>query len=150
MKNKKGYTLVEVVVSFSLIMIVMIYLLKTIIVVSEKNTELLSMQEFTVYESSLLDKVYNDIDNLIADNVSITQNSDSIVFNDIDKILEFNKTDKTIIYNNVIYKLPDSMEFDNTMFSVSTFSKGYIITVNLILNDTNQKIYIVYQGNHEE
>lgn len=150
MKNKKGYTLVEVVVSFSLILIVMIYLLKTIIVVSEKNSELLSIQEFTIYESSLLDKIYNDIDNLVADNVSITQSSGSIVFNDIDKTLEFNKTDKTIVYNNVIYKLPDNMEFDNTMFSVSTFSRGYIITVNLKLNDTNQKIYIVYQGNHEE
>lgn len=150
MKNKKGYTLVEVVVSFSLILIVMIYLLKTIIVVSEKNSELLSIQEFTIYESSLLDKIYNDIDNLVADNVSITQSSSSIVFNDIDKTLEFNKTDKTIVYNNVIYKLPDNMEFDNTMFNVSTFSKGYIITVNLKLNDTNQKIYIVYQGNHEE
>lgn len=150
MKNKKGYTLVEVVVSFSLILIVMIYLLKTIIVVSEKNSELLSIQEFTIYESSLLDKIYNDIDNLVADNVSITQSSDSIVFNDIDKTLEFNKTDKTIVYNNVIYKLPDNMEFDNTMFSVSTFSRGYIITVNLKLNDTNQKIYIVYQGNYEE
>ena len=40
MKNNKGFTLVEVVVSFSLIMVVMVYLIKTVVVVSSEETDL--------------------------------------------------------------------------------------------------------------
>lgn len=148
MKNNKGYTLVEVIVSFSLIMIVMIYLLKTIIVLSDKNNELLLNQEFLVYESSLLDKIYSDIDSAeLSDNVSITNNNNEVTFNDIDKTIKFDAENSSIIYNNIIYKLPDTVQFDNNMYEISNFSNGYILKINLIKQEKNKTINIVYQSN---
>ena len=148
MKNNKGYTLVEVIVSFSLIMIVMIYLLKTIIILSDKNNELLLNQEFLVYESSLLDKIYSDIDSAeLSDNVSITNNNNEVTFNDIDKTIKFDAENSSIIYNNIIYKLPDTVQFDNNMYEISNFSNGYILKINLIKQEKNKTINIVYQSN---
>lgn len=56
MKNNKGFTLVEVVVSFSLIMVVMVYLIKTVVVVSSEETDLVIEQQYSVYQSTLLEK----------------------------------------------------------------------------------------------
>ena len=43
MKKEKGFTLVEVIVSFSLMSVVMIYLLKTIAVISTEQTNILTL-----------------------------------------------------------------------------------------------------------
>ena len=61
MKKENGFTLVEVVVSFSLAMIVIVYLLKTIEVVNSEENNLLIEQQYSVYQSMVLKQIYNDI-----------------------------------------------------------------------------------------
>ena len=63
MKKEKGFTLVEVIVSFSLMSVVMIYLLKTIAVISTEQTNILTLENYSVYESTVLKKIYKDINN---------------------------------------------------------------------------------------
>ena len=46
MKKEKGFTLVEVIVSFSLMSVVMIYLLKTIAVISTEQTNILTLENY--------------------------------------------------------------------------------------------------------
>ena len=58
MKKEKGFTLVEVIVSFSLMSVVMIYLLKTIAVISTEQTNILTLENYSVYESTVLKKIY--------------------------------------------------------------------------------------------
>lgn len=147
--NNKGYTLVEVIVSFSLIMIVMVYLLKTIVVISDKNNQLIIDQEYLVYENTLVDKIYKDFDSLNnSQTVSISTQENSIQFNDINKTLQF--TDNAIIYDKTIYELPDKVTFSENKFDldvIETNKKCYIITINLNVNKNNKEIKIVYQNN---
>ena len=67
MKKEKGFTLVEVIVSFSLMSVVMIYLLKTIAVISTEQTNILTLENYSVYESTVLKKIYKDINNILDD-----------------------------------------------------------------------------------
>lgn len=146
MNKNKGFTLVEVVVSFVLIIIVMIYLIRTITVVIDKNNELLIMEEYSVFEKTLLDKIYDDIENV--DVLNITNQGSSIYFNEIGKTLLLDKESNCIIYDNVVYELPDLVYFsdDDSLNSVST-SDYFIININLKLDNKNKKFNIIHQNN---
>ena len=74
MKKEKGFTLVEVIVSFSLMSVVMIYLLKTIAVISTEQTNILTLENYSVYESTVLKKIYKDINN--AYNIDVKEEND--------------------------------------------------------------------------
>lgn len=143
-KNNKGYTLVEVIVSFSLVMIVMVYLLKTIIVISEKNAELLLMQEYNVFESILLDKIYEDLDSV--GNLTTISNENEITFNEINKSLKIDINNKSIIYDDIIYELPDNFEFKNDSYDVINIEDGkyLIININLNVDKEDKKLKIVH------
>ena len=150
MKNNKGYTLVELLVSFSLIMIVMIYLIRTIVVLSDKNNELLKLQEYSVYENILLNKVYKDIDTLYdRDNLRAVDNTGSVTFSELSKTMEFDTTNKTISYGGIMYALPDYVEFRETPYTLTKLSEGYILTINLKIDKRIDKsMRILYYKNH--
>ncbi|MBO6145400.1 MAG: prepilin-type N-terminal cleavage/methylation domain-containing protein [Bacilli bacterium] len=150
MKNNKGYTLVELLVSFSLIMIVMIYLIRTIVVLSDKNNELLKLQEYSVYENILLNKVYKDIDTLYdRDNLRAVDNTGSVTFSELSKTMEFDTTNKTISYGGIMYALPDYVEFRETPYTLTKLSEGYLLTINLKIDKRIDKsMRILYYKNH--
>ena len=150
MKNNKGYTLVELLVSFSLIMIVMIYLIKTIVVLSDKNNELLRLQEYSVYENILLNKVYKDIDTLYdRDNLHAIDNTGSVTFSELSKTIEFDTSDKSISYGGIMYKLPDNVNFQSIPYKLTKLSNGYILSINLKIDDKiNKSMRILYYKNH--
>ena len=160
MKNKKGYTLVEVVISMLLIMVVMIYLLRTIIVLINKNTDLLTYQEFSVYEDNLLNDIYGDIklayeaDKLMENAVEGTGNE--ITFKDINKKLVINEEDNTITYNDTIYALPDNVTFrkvDDKLYHIKGVLQSthdyYIVTVHLKVNKNDEEMKILYQNKND-
>ena len=108
MKKEKGFTLVEVIVSFSLMSVVMIYLLKTIAVISTEQTNILTLENYSVYESTVLKKIYKDINN--AYNIDVKEENNNIVFTSNDftsqnKTLKIN--DNGITYDNTVYDLPE-------------------------------------------
>lgn len=149
MKNNKGFTLVEVVVSFSLIMIVMVYLIKTVVVVSSEETDLVVEQQYSVYQSTLLEKIYSDIS--VAADMTVSSNGNTITITSKEWVPN-NKTisfdNNSITYDNTIYELPDNCEFKSTRYSiVSDEDKSYyIIKINLKVNDKDKTMKIIIQN----
>ena len=138
MKNNKGFTLVEVVVSFSLIMIVMVYLIKTVVVVSSEETDLVTEQQYSVYQSTLLEKIYSDIS--VAADITVSSNGNTITITSKEWVPN-NKTisfdNNSITYDNTIYELPDNCEFKSTKYSIVQQENYYIIKINIKVNDKN-------------
>ena len=149
MKNNKGFTLVEVVVSFSLIMVVMVYLIKTVVVVSSEETDLVTEQQYSVYQSTLLEKIYSDIS--VAADMTVSSNGNTITITSKEWVPN-NKTisfdNNSITYDNTIYELPDNCEFKSTRYSiVSDEDKSYyIIKINLKVNDKDKTMKIIIQN----
>lgn len=146
MKNNKGFTLVEVVVSFSLIMIVMVYLIKTVVVVSSEETDLVIEQQYSVYQSTLLEKIYSDIS--VAADITVSSNGNTITITSKEWVPN-NKTisfdNNSITYDNTIYELPDNCEFKSTKYSIVQQENYYIIKINIKVNDKDKIMKIIIQ-----
>ncbi len=147
MKNNKGFTLVEVVVSFSLIMIVMVYLIKTVVVVSNEETDLVIEQQYSVYQSTLLEKIYSDIS--VAADITVSSNGNTITITSKEWVPN-NKTisfdNNSITYDNTIYELPDNCEFKSTKYSIVKQENYYIIKINIKVNDKDKIMKIIIQN----
>ncbi len=147
MKNNKGFTLVEVVVSFSLIMIVMVYLIKTVVVVSSEETDLVIEQQYSVYQSTLLEKIYSDIS--VAADITVSSNGNTITITSKEWVPN-NKTisfdNNSITYDNTIYELPDNCEFKSTKYSIVQQENYYIIKINIKVNDKDKIMKIIIQN----
>lgn len=147
MKNNKGFTLVEVVVSFSLIMIVMVYLIKTVVVVSSEETDLVTEQQYSVYQSTLLEKIYSDIS--VAADMTVSSNGNTITITSKEWVPN-NKTisfdNNSITYDNTIYELPDNCEFKSTKYSIVQQENYYIIKINIKVNDKDKIMKIIIQN----
>ena len=161
MDNKKGFTLVEVIVSVVLIMAVMFYLLRTIIVTSNKSNELLTLQEYSVYENNFLNTFYEDVDLKIEDVDKLkgvrpdSSNTNKIQFLDMNTNLILSPSDDKIEYNNVVYKLPSNVklqqkngEYYSIEYIDNIYDETTIIIVNLFLKvyDKDEIIKLMYQG----
>lgn len=158
MKNKKGYTIVEVLVSFILIMIVMIYLLRTVIVLTNKNNDLLVYEEYTVYENSLLKDIYEDVDIAYEsdDFKGLQVDGQVVTFKDVNKQLKIDETNNSVIYDGKVYELPEGVSFrkkDNKIMDVTDLNRStheyYIITINTQVNKNEEEIKILYQNKKE-
>ena len=174
MKNRKGFTLVEIIVSVILIMIVLFYLLRSIINISGKNTDLTTRQEYSVYENNLLTNFYKDTDKM-SDNIeigTINENLEegaksgiyAIEYVDIKDDnnqpikLIINTKNNSIEYHNVIYKLPKDIIFlikDGKPYSIDTIKRqkddadkyGMKVTnIYVKIHDTEEVIKLMYQG----
>ena len=154
MKNNKGFTIVELIVSFSLVMIVMIYLLKTILVVGNKENELLTLQEYTVVEANLLKDIYTDIKKTNSSEVKIQDLNDGIYIEGVGKQIEFDKENNSIIYGDVIYELPEGVKLADKSYTVESISDSNIVSlnntfnigkINLNVNNKLKSIKIVHQ-----
>lgn len=147
MKNNKGFTLVEVVVSFSLIMVVMVYLIKTVVVVSSEETDLVIEQQYSVYQSTLLEKIYSDIS--VAADITVSSNGNTITITSKEWVPN-NKTisfdNNSITYDNTIYELPDNCEFKSTKYSIVQQENYYIIKINIKVNDKDKIMKIIIQN----
>ena len=147
MKNNKGFTLVEVVVSFSLIMVVMVYLIKTVVVVSSEETDLVIEQQYSVYQSTLLEKIYSDIS--VAAYMTVSSNGNTITITSKEWVPN-NKTisfdNNSITYDNTIYELPDNCEFKSTKYSIVQQENYYIIKINIKVNDKDKIMKIIIQN----
>ena len=147
MKNNKGFTLVEVVVSFSLIMIVMVYLIKTVVVVSSEETDLVTEQQYSVHQSTLLEKIYSDIS--VAADITVSSNGNTITITSKEWVPN-NKTisfdNNSITYDNTIYELPDNCEFKSTKYSIVKQENYYIIKINIKVNDKDKIMKIIIQN----
>lgn len=144
MKKEKGFTLVEVIVSFSLMSVVMIYLLKTIAVISTEQTNILTLENYSVYESTVLKKIYKDINN--AYNIDVKEENNNIVFTSNDftsqnKTLKIN--DNGITYDNTVYDLAEGTKFDSNKYSLIKKDNYYILKLNFIVNNKKEEMKVI-------
>ena len=154
MKNNKGFTIVELIISFSLVMIVLIYLLRTIIVIGNKESELLTLQEYTVVEANLLKDIYNDIEKTTSTEIKIKDLNNGIYIEGVGKQIEIDKENNSIIYGDIIYELPEGVKLAEESYSVESLSDSNIVSsnntfdigkINLIVNKKLKSIKIVHQ-----
>ena len=160
MKNKKGFTIVEMLVSFTLSMILVIIMfqlilsLKDLYVTSGIKTELLNKQYI------ITNKIYSDLNRK---KVTKLENcNDPLIcveftFQDgSTKKLEVNETNKTLSYDNTIIKLNNTSYFKamNIATYYSALNKKIfnidIPIYNDSFKDTNFGINIVYPYNDTE
>jgi hypothetical protein len=160
MKNNKGFTLVEMLVSFTLSMILVIILfqliinLKDIYISSGMKTELLNKQYL------MTNKIYTDLNAKKA--IKIENCANPVVcieftFQDgSTKRLELDEANKTLAYDNYIIKLNNESYFKaisiNTNISESNkkIFNANIPIYNDLFKDTNFGINIVYPYNDIE
>ena len=165
MKKEKGFTIVELLVSFTLLTVVLIYLIKATTNMMTKENEILALQEYNVFESTLLNNIYDDTDGLTDltvedDNnggLNIKVGNSQTIYKNISFVN--NDTEKGIYYDNVLYELPENVKFNHENNSElytlesgkyddeNSFVKNYsIIKIPLIDNGNEKEINIVFQN----
>ena len=160
MKKNEGFTLVELLISFTLLTIVLIYLIKATTNIMTRENEVLMLQEYNVFESTLLNNVYDDTDGLT--DLKVEEDNGELNIrvgnsNSIYKNISFtnNEDEKGIYYDNVLYEFPTNTEFNSSKYySLKTgtyigdnYIKNYsIISIFLVMNNKNKTINIIFQN----
>lgn len=160
MKNNKGFTLVEMLVSFTLSMVLIIILfqliinLKDIYMLSGIKTEMLNKQYL------MTNKIYTDLNEKKAARIENCNNPSVCIqftFQDgTSTKLELNETDKTLSYDGYVIKLNNNSRFNTINIStVSSETNRRIFSVNIpiyndLYKDTNFGINIIYPYNQTE
>ncbi len=155
--NQKGITLVELLVSFSIITILSLGLFKATLSIEEKQMINISKNNFVSFNSIINNSIQNDF--LTKEINSFTQcgtNCYEIKYkgNEIKK-LELNKDKKIISYGDVKEKLPNNYFFYDdinlTKYTSSDNENNSYILLNIPIRsnfDSNKKdIKIMYQYN---
>ena len=139
-------------VSFTLLTVVLIYLIKATTNMMTKENEILALQEYNVFESTLLNNIYDDTDGLTDltvedDNnggLNIKVGNSQTIYKNISFVNDDNE--KGIYYDNVLYELPENVKFkhpdNNALYKLTSgsydensFVKNYsIIKIPLIDN----------------
>jgi len=117
MNNKKGFTLVELIVSFALITAVSLAFFKTILVLQQeqiKNIAINSYKAFTVVLNNSIQKDF--LNDNIEKIISCGENCYDITYtrNGITR-LSIDKENNTITYGNIKEKLPKDYKFINNI-----------------------------------
>ena len=157
MKNNKGFTLVEMLVSFSLSMILIIILfqliinLKDVYMTSGIKTELLNKQYL------MTTKIYDDLNKLQVSNIGVCTDTEKCISftysNGTVKKLIIDETNKTLSYDNYIIKLNNNTNFGIIQIDTEGSSlQNKLLSIkvpiyNDIIKDTNFGINIVYPYN---
>ena len=147
--NKKGFTLVELLVSFILVTIVIVFFTKTIIVSVQKENKLLTMQEYTAFEATFLKSVEKETDSM--GNKTVSESGNNITISGTDtssKTLSLITTgEKAISFNNIIYPLPNSTDFrlvnGKYYYVYRVNANKIIINIYVKHENTNKTISII-------
>ena len=159
--NKKGFTITELLVSFAIVSVVIIYLLRATTNVIVKENDLIVLQEFNVFESTLLNKFYDDMQELNSVKIEYKDNEINFIDNNTNivyKTISFVNTNdqKGIYYDDILYELPTSAKFNNENLYTKEegiYASGYInnytiITVPITVNKKQKDVKLIIQ-NHE-
>ena len=107
---KKGFTLIELIVSFTLITVVSISLFKTVLSVQQKQSQNIAINKFKAFQLLLNNEIENDF--LKEEIESVNEcgiNCYDIQFKEIGiKRLSIDKVDNVITYGSFKEKLPDN------------------------------------------
>ncbi len=117
MKNRRGFTLVELLVCFTLITILSISLFKTVLVLQQKQKKDLVYNQYIAFVATFNNSLEKDlINDTITNFTSCGTNCYDINFEKGGvKRLSIDKTNNSIVYGTVKEKLPSNYTFNNDL-----------------------------------
>lgn len=117
MKNNKGFSTLELIVSFSLTMIIVIVLFEIIIYMKELYEKSVTQTELVNRQNLLTDYIYTDLSNL--DVASVSACGDNCLqfdfYNSDNKQLKWDLSYGTVSYENYTISLINNTNFDQTL-----------------------------------
>lgn len=156
--NKKGATLVELIVSFVIISLIAVSMFRTVLILSDKLIAFKESSDYKVLIGNVTNLMYQDLLNKGFDNVvSCGSNCYTITFGDATtKNISINKNAETINYGNNAFKLTKNIDFNGNLYytnntdtttPASYFNSTIKFGIPLINSSTTitSEIPIVYQ-----
>ena len=158
MKNNKGFTLIELIASFTLALIIMFYLFQIVIVVKELYVSSGLKTEMMIKKSNIEKQIGLDFNTLEITKI-VACGTDCYTFTYSDsstKILKVDRANKTIIYGDYQMTMMDGSSIgeykitQNTVSGVGTGKNNTILIIeipvtNKVIADRNFGIRMVYQ-----
>ncbi len=163
MKNNKGFTIIELIVSFVLSMIIVVILFQLIINLKEIYSSSGIKTEMLNKQNIMTDKIYTDLTSKQVISVSrCSEQTTCLNFqyaNGKIKQLIVNETEKTLSYDNYTIKLNKNFNFKDISIKTETteLQNTYngILEINIpiyndLFKDTNFGLNIVYIYNNSQ
>lgn len=114
MKNNRGFTVIELLTSFTLTMVIVVFLFEILIQLKDLYYEAEVKTEVLYNKSMLIEKIRNDLDEKELINVNCGDNTCDFTFaNNTTSSLTINKNENIIIYGDKKIKFPTEINFTN-------------------------------------
>lgn len=161
MKNKKGFTVVELIVSFSLVVTIFVFLMQIIMLLRTTYDKAVIKTELLNKESLISNYINNRLNKGVSTINSCGNNCLRFIYDDLDSdIFSINYADNTLRFGDYQTNLPNNTKFNNVSVDI-VYSPTYNVDANNamlkiaipIYNDTLNEtlpINIVYQFNTEK
>ena len=148
MLNNKGTTLVELLVSFLLLMLLMGGMLSLIFSLKKTANNTVFKQDITDYKNTVVILIQEDV---IRDKLSsiASCSSENLICSDLTfsngsvRRIIIDEGSKTIRYDGIIYEMPNSSEISVTNSSITLLDNVFKIPVPIFRNKTNYGIELV-------
>ncbi|MGI6329849.1 MAG: hypothetical protein ACOXZR_03240 [Bacilli bacterium] len=158
--NKKGFSTVELVVSFIIASLIIAAMYRATLSLNEKLLYHQHLSNITVYIGTLTNNIYEDlidnIDNPLTGVSDCGEGCFALTFKDSKtKEVKINQENNTFSYDNIVEKLPSDFQFNSSGMSAKIISENmsedyhdsiFILTVPIIskIYDDKFSIEIVY------
>lgn len=174
MKNNKGMTLVEVVVSIVLLSIIVLFLFRLLLMLKTNNQNDITYSKFITTRDLFLNNVYNDINALGVKNVYFLSNKcdtnaanakccckmlnscTKIIYND-DSTGEIVFTTSSFYYNGIPYTFPNEISYEKissggsiVLYSYGSYDGQYKydylkeVRLRLIVGNSTETLKIIF------
>lgn len=158
MKNNKGMTIVELVISFALLMVIVLGMLGVIVNIKNTANEKMFQKDMLEFKDMITNKINKD---LIKNGFNSIENCADVLSGELCKIIVLNDedatekelrvsyTNKTIKYGDTIYDIPRTA-FINFVSSASQQIKieGDYFIINIEYNEIDKDINYGFKINH--
>jgi len=119
MKNNKGFTVVELLASFSLTMVIVVFLFEILIEIKNLYSEANTKTEVIQKQAVLINKIRNTFDTKELSGVICSKSECVFNFYDYSQtVLSINPESNTIVYDNSKYSFPAEVRF--TEYGIET------------------------------
>ena len=160
--NKKGFTLVELITSFALASVIMIFIFNIVVLLKNNYISKSVRTDLMIKQSLLSQKINEDFKNNNVKNIatcdSVKKCYEITFADDSTKKLTISSDDKVITYGDYVYELTSASYANKINVSVKTINiedvtlSNSVLVINIPIynkkyTDTNFGINIVYQFN---
>ncbi len=162
--NKKGFTVLELILAFTLTTIVVVYLMQIISLVHAMYISNNQKTEALIKQSNIMDQIYRDLDEKTLRSISTCEPNCStltLTFTTGEsKTISINNNQKIVKYGDYAVQYDSNMKIENIQTSNTTFKndEGEVMGSNLYdailqikipisINESSYDINAVYQYN---